>query len=222
MKKLTEIKTEDGSVSYRNKIIDETYHTKSGAIEEAFEKHAKPLKIWEKNNPVIYDVCFGIGYNAVAAIDLIKEKNPDSKIIIYCFENDMDILEKCLEINPKFKNYSIIKEFVKNFIKNNKTSLESNNVKLIMMFGDAKIQINNVKENADYVFFDPFSPKKHPEMWEKEFFSNIFSKMNSSGMLSTYSFARIVKDNLKSVGFVVKPGPIIGRRSPSTIGIKEK
>lgn len=222
MKKLTEIKTEDGSVSYRNKIIDETYHTKSGAIEEAFEKHAKPLKIWEKNNPVIYDVCFGIGYNAVAAIDLIKEKNPDSKIIIYCFENDMDILEKCLEINPKFKNYSIIKEFVKNFIKNNKTSLESNNVKLIMMFGDAKIQINNVKENADYVFFDPFSPKKHPKMWEKEFFSNIFSKMNSSGMLSTYSFARIVKDNLKSVGFVVKPGPIIGRRSPSTIGIKEK
>jgi tRNA U34 5-methylaminomethyl-2-thiouridine-forming methyltransferase MnmC len=43
--------------------------------------------------------------------------------------------------------------------------------------------------------------------------------MKKGAMMSTYSCARIVRDNLKNAGFEVKNGPIIGRRSPSTIAI---
>jgi tRNA U34 5-methylaminomethyl-2-thiouridine-forming methyltransferase MnmC len=70
------------------------------------------------------------------------------------------------------------------------------------------------------VFFDAFSPNKVPEMWTKEFFSDIYDKMKKNGKLSTYSCAKFVRDNLKQAGFIVKNGPVIGRRSPSTIAIK--
>ncbi|MFA6072746.1 MAG: MnmC family methyltransferase [Candidatus Woesearchaeota archaeon] len=214
------IVTDDGSPSFRNNNYDEAYHSKSGAIEESFKKYALPLKIWEKENPVIYDVCFGIGYNAAAAIDVFLEKGK-GELKIYCYENDPEILKKALEINPEFKNYELIKKFVEIFFNENKIEFKQNNICLIMRVGDARELIKIEKENADFVFFDPFSPKKHPEMWEREFLKDIYEHMNKMGILSTYSYARIVRDNLKDVGFTVSAGPVIGRRSPSTIAKKE-
>lgn len=211
--------TDDGSPSFRNSFFDEPYHSKSGGLEEAFKKYAIPLKIWEKENPVIYDVCFGIGYNAAAALDLFFEKGK-GRIIIYCYENDEEILKKILEITPEFKNYNLIKELIKQFFDEGKTILEKNNVKLILCVGDARKLVNEAEDNADFVFFDPFSPKKHPEMWVQEFFRDIYNKLNKNGILATYSYARIVKDNLTSAGFSVSAGPVVGRRSPSTMAIK--
>ena len=45
-------------------------------------------------------------------------------------------------------------------------------------------------------------------------------KMNNNGKLTTYSYARPVREALKQAGFEVISGPKIGRRSPSTIAIK--
>lgn len=222
MEKLTKYVTEDGSITYRNNLVDETYHTKSGAVQEAIEKHAQALILKEIKMPVIFDVCFGLGYNAAAAIDSIKKINSQTKIKIYCFENDKDILGKVLETKTQLESYDIITNFVKHFLNNDELIYEENNICMVMCFGDARQTIKDVKEKADYIFFDPFSPKKQPEMWEKDFLNDIYNKTNYKGKLSTYSFARIVKDNLKNAGFYVIAGPIVGRRSPSTIAIKEE
>lgn len=220
---ITPIQTDDGSPSFRNEFYDQPYHSKSGAKEEAFEKYAIPLKIWEKENPVIYDVCFGIGYNAAAALDMfLKRGSKNGKIKIYCFENDEEILKKISEINPDFKSYNLIKQMILNYFLKGEKEFNYENISLILMVGDARILVNEAGKNADFVFFDPFSPKKHPEMWTEEFFRDIYYKMNEGGILSTYSYARIVKDGLKNVGFTVSPGPVVGRRSPSTIAIKER
>jgi tRNA U34 5-methylaminomethyl-2-thiouridine-forming methyltransferase MnmC len=211
--------TDDGSPSFRNIFYDEPYHSKSGGVEEAFKKYAEPLKIWEKENPIIFDVCFGIGFNAAAAIDLFLEKGC-GKLTIYCFENDIEILKQCLNISPQFKNYSLIKRMINEFLEKNNEVYEDERVKLILKYGDAKLLMETVEQYADFVFFDPFSPKKHPEMWRCEFFKLIYAKMTLKGILSTYSYARIVRENLKAAGFNVSAGPIVGRRSPSTIATK--
>ncbi len=208
---MKELITEDGSITYYNEEVQDHYHTKSGARQEAFEKHVKALEV--KPGKVIFDVCFGIGYNAAAALDI-------GPATIYCFENDKVILQKVLEINADFKSFNIIKEFIQGFFEGNNI-YEKDNIKLIMMFGDAREKIKEVIQKADYVFFDAFSPAKVPEMWTEEFFKDIFNKMNSKARLSTYSCARFVRDNMKSAGFRVIDGPIVGRRSPSTIAIVE-
>jgi len=208
--------TDDGSESFRNVKVDEMYHTKSGAREEAIEKNAKPLKVWEKTNPIIYDVCFGLGYNAAAAIDVIRQNGNSSLITVYIFENDKEILEKILEINPQFDSFPLIKDFIKKFLEQKKE-----HIKFIILFGDARKTILDTKEFADFVFFAPFSPTHDPELWDKKFIKYIYDKMNKNAKLTTYSYARKVRETFKEAGFEVISGPKIGRRSPSTIAIKK-
>jgi len=210
--------TDDGSVTFRSMDVDECYHTKSGALEESFKKHVEPSDLAQmaktKQKIVIFDVCFGLGYNSAAAIDTIKKVNPNCKIIIYGFENDQNILDKILEIDPEFGNFSLIKDIVKSHC------VEKDNINIKIILGDAKKEIIKISQKADIVFFDPFSPKKAPEMWSADFFSDIYKKMNIGGNLTTYSCARIVRDNLKKASFIVVDGPVVGRRSPSTIAKK--
>ncbi|MBW2982647.1 hypothetical protein KY343_07215 [Candidatus Woesearchaeota archaeon] len=211
---MKQVKTKDDSITFYNEEAKDYYHSQSGAKEEAFEKHAKALQINSVNNPVIFDICFGLGYNTAAALDLVESA------VIYCFENDKEILNKILEINADFNSYSLIKAFVKQFLDKGINEYKKDDIKLIMMFGDAREKIQEVDDKADFVFFDPFSPNKVPDMWTKEFFISIGNKMKLNGKLSTYSCAKFVRDNLKQAGFVVKDGPIIGRKSPSTIAIR--
>lgn len=93
-------------------------------------------------------------------------------------------------------------------------------VKLIM--GDARETIKELPSSAfDCVFLDPFSPKKCPELWTKEFFQEIYRVMRHGGKVATYSCARMVRDNMFAAGFRVSDGPCVGRRAPGTVGIKE-
>jgi len=209
---MKDIITKDGSSTFFNDKIKDYYHSKSGAATEAREKYVNALKVTP--NKIIFDICFGIAYNTAAAL----EKGPAT---IHCFENDREILHKILNLNAPFKNYPLIKEFVKSFLKGNNTFIKDN-ITLIMHFGDARLKIKDVSENADYVFFDAFSPSKQPELWTEQFFKDIRNKMNGDAKLATYSCARWVRKNMQNAGFTIKDGPIVGTYSPGTIAIKKK
>ena len=73
---------------------------------------------------------------------------------------------------------------------------------------------------ADAVFFDPFSPKKQPELWSVDLFQKIFQIMASGARLTTYSCARQARENLQAAGFRTEDGPVVGRVSPGTIATK--
>ncbi len=79
--------------------------------------------------------------------------------------------------------------------------------------------IKNIDDKFDAVFLDPFSPPKNPEMWTEEFFREIKKRMKKGARLTTYSCARMVRDNLRNAGFRVYDGPKVGRRGPSTIAV---
>jgi tRNA U34 5-methylaminomethyl-2-thiouridine-forming methyltransferase MnmC len=92
-------------------------------------------------------------------------------------------------------------------------------VKLIM--GDARETIKALPARSfDCVFLDPFSPKKCPELWTKEFFSQVYRVLRKKGMVATYSCAKSVRENFKAAGFTVRDGPVVGRRGPGTVAVK--
>jgi len=203
--------TNDGSLTFYNKEFDDIYHSRTGALEEAFEKFAKPCKL--KNGMKVLDICFGLGYNSLAAISL-------ANVDIIALEIDKAILEKIKNnniFNNKNNNYNIknnykkIKTAAKNF------EYEDSKISLKIMLGDARETIKTLNEKFDVVFLDPFSPKKHKELWTEEFFSEIKKKMNKNAILATYSCAKIIRNNFINAGFFVKDGPCIGRRSPCTL-----
>lgn len=203
---MEKIITGDSSVTFRNKEYDECYHTKSGAMEEAFEKFAKPCNV--KDGIKILDVCFGIGYNSLAAISL-------ANVEIVALENDAEILKKIdeVEVADELKqNYEKIKQAAK------KMEYADDKIRIKIILGDARETITRINEKFDAVFLDPFSPKKCPELWTEDFFREIVKRMNKGAVLATYSCAGEVRRNLEKAGLKIEDGPIIGRRSPSTLG----
>jgi len=210
-KKMKQVITRDNSITLFNEEYQEHYHSHTvGAIEEAFVKFAKPCKI--RDGIKILDVCFGLGYNSLAAISFSK------KLEIIGLENDKKILEKIseIEVPERYKeDYKIIKQAAKVL------KYDEQNLKIKIIPGDARETIKQAGSEFDAVFLDPFSPKKCPELWTREFFDDIYRIMNKGAVLATYSCATIVRNNLKEAGFLVKDGPIFGRKSPATIAIKE-
>ncbi|MFT4283049.1 MAG: MnmC family methyltransferase [Candidatus Woesearchaeota archaeon] len=206
--------TDDGSPSFRNFLFDEPYHSKAGALLEAEKKYSLALSIWEKENPVVFDVCFGLGYNTAVALRHLKRG------VFICFENDVEILKKVLEIKSVILEFDIIKNFIKAFLEGKNTFVYKD-FKFIMLLGDVREEIKKVSYKADFVFFDPFSPKKHPALWEKNFLLDVFKSMKKGSKLATYSYARSTRENFELVGFSLKDGPVVGRRSPSLICLKQ-
>ena len=206
------VKTKDGSYTAFSEGIGEHYHTVSGAIEEAFEKHVKALGI--ENGMHILDFCFGLGYNSIAAC----KDHTDLQII--GLENDITIIEAMKNI----KIPNILKAEFAPF-RNIAESLDvtdNNNNRITILLGDAFQKVDELpNEIFDRVFFDPFSPKKQPEMWSEVIFQKIYNKMKNGAKLSTYSCAGQIRKNMLSAGFKVIDGPVVGRRSPATIAIKE-
>ncbi len=220
---MKKIITPDGSVTFHNEQFDESYHSRSGAKEEAVKKFVEPCHIKEsakKGKIRILDVCFGLGYNSVAAIDAALEEDPNCIIEVVGLEIDPKILQAITEIDAPFTNFSMIQEAVKNK-DNNRYKYEKENIKIEILLGDATETIKEIEQEFDVVFLDPFSPKKCPQLWTAPFFAEIYKRMAPQARLATYSCARVVRDNLKAAGFIVSDGPQLWRRGPSTIAVKE-
>ncbi len=216
---LQKIITPDGSITFYNPDFDEAYHSKSGAKEEAIKKFVEPCQIKElatTGKIRILDVCFGLGYNTAAAIDVAREENPHCCIEVIGLELNEEILHELLLLPDSFACYNLIKETVKN-----NYNYKKNNIEIKIILGDACETIKQVSGEFNAIFFDPFSPKKCPNLWSQELFRKVYTCMKKSGRLATYSCARVVRDNMRAVGFTVLNGPKLWRRGPSTIGVKE-
>ncbi len=200
------VKTKDNSYTFYSKIYDETYHSVSGALDEALRKFIEPCKI--KDRMKILDIGFGLGYNVGMA--LFKAKNLE----IISLEKNKQLLDEIQDVMVPdwFKeSYDKVKKCAKNL------EYKDKNYEIKILIGDARETIKELNEKFDAVFLDPFSPKKNPELWTKDFFKEIKKRMKKEALLATYSCARLVRKNLKDAGFIVEDGPCVGRRAPSTI-----
>ncbi len=206
------IKTDDGSYTGWNDQYEEHYHSTTGALEEALRKYFEPLQL--QDGAQILDFCFGLGYNSAVAMKNCRDLN------ITALELDKNIVDAI-----KLLDYPVEYENTFNYLKllsSELSVIDNHGNRLDLIIGDATEEIKILKDaSMDYVFFDPFSPGKQPEMWSEEVFRNIFRILKTGGKLATYSCAGRVRRNMKAVGFIVVDGPRVGRRSPSTIAIKE-
>jgi tRNA U34 5-methylaminomethyl-2-thiouridine-forming methyltransferase MnmC len=212
---MKEVMTQDGSKTFFSEEYSETYHSVTGAVEEAFKKYSEASNIDElarAGKIRILDVCFGLGYNTAAALDRIWSANPDCQVEVVGLEKDQDIPARIIGLNPQILNYHLIKKAVQNHYIYSEPKLT-----LKIILGDACAEIRKLAPEFDLIFHDPFSPKNNPELWTEEFFSQERRVISKQGTLTTYSCARMVRENLKLAGFDALDGPCVGRRAPSTI-----
>ena len=200
--------TEDGSNTLYVDDIDEHYHSMHGAIEESkyvYIQHG--LHACKKQNPIIVEIGFGTGLNAL--LTAIECTINNSNIIYYSFEKYpiSDSLISCLNYNTLIpKEFSSIFNTIHEIPWNTKTQITD-------YFTLEKIQDDIILlptiPQCDIVFFDAFAPNKQAEMWTEEIFTNIYKSMNPNGILVTYCAKGDVRRTLKKIGFKVNrlPGP---------------
>ncbi len=210
------VTTQDGAVTFFNEQYREHYHTLTGAREEAIRKFAQPCIpfIEERKTVRILDLCFGLGYNTAAALEVFWEFNPDFHLHVTGIEIDEHILQEIRRIDAPFAHFSLIQELAA------KQRLSQERLDAELLVGDARELLPSLKQRFDVVFFDPFSRTKHPEMWEPSFLKTLADHCRKGCVLTTYSCARPFRNDLIALGFEIRDGPVVGRRAPSTIAIK--
>ncbi|MBW2990889.1 hypothetical protein KY348_04235 [Candidatus Woesearchaeota archaeon] len=216
---MRKVVTHDGSITFHSNEYDETYHSVSGAVEEAYKKFAEPALefVKGKEEVSILDVGFGLGYNSAAVMDKILEESLWCKIYIIGLEKDKKILDKIKELKPMIKTYHIIQDLVERGKVNDGYEYDREGVKIKLLVADALQAVKTLGTKFDIILHDPFSPKKNPELWTESFFKELRKHIKDNGMLTTYSCAGEIRRNLKKAGFEVSDGPRVGRRAPSTI-----
>ncbi len=242
--------TDDGSITFHSSAYDETYHSTSGALTEADKKYAEVCEIQDMDSVDVLDICFGLGYNSAAAIDrftgtririvgleqnsgIVEEINRMGEEYPFeCRKLMIEVAKKGRYSNSASCDAIVHDNYTDTVCPTtirSKEKIERSlggisgpivNVELIM--GDARETIKTLADDSfDCAFLDPFSPKKCPELWTKEFFTEINRVLRPGGKAVTYSCARVVRDNFIAAGFTVSDGPCVGRRSPGTVALKE-
>lgn len=198
--------TSDGSTTIHIPEWDEQYHSKHGAIQEAYHVFIKSgLEHVNKEELAILEIGFGTGLNCFitaiesnknidyvgveaypVAVDEIKQLNYVAALNV---QNSESLFKKIHETAWEEKHqinetFSLIKR--KQFFKD----------------------ISDV-EVFDLIYFDAFGARVQPELWTEDIFLRMYKSLKNEGVLVTYSAKGSVRRAMETVGFSVErlPGP---------------
>lgn len=208
------LQTADGSVTLYHEALDETYHSRHGAIQES--KHVfirNGLSYFLEYHPRtksinILEVGLGTGLNAL--LTFIETRNTQAIINYYALEafpppEEITASLKYPELFIDESNQSIFEQihicewekmhsFSDNFnFKKYKTTLEE----------------FSTETAFDLVYFDAFAPRIQPELWTLEIFEKLYKQMAKNTLLVTYCAKGDVRRNMQAAGFFTErlPGP---------------
>ncbi len=202
--------TQDGSFTFFSEEFGEAFHSYQGAKTEAFQKFSDAIELHktaEQSTVKLLDVCYGLGYNTAAAIEVIHKVNPNCIIEIYALERDATV--PIGATHPQLLEYwspevqTILKQLAHNH------ECIQNDIKAKLLIGDARQTIQHLSDfQADAIFFDPFSPRKCPQLWTIEFFQLVARALAPTGKLATYSRSASVRTALIASGLKIGTIPL--------------
>lgn len=203
------ITTADGSTTIQIKDWQEQYHSKHGAIQEAYHVFIHSgLDLFENTTVDILEIGFGTGLNALITLIEFQKRNLNINYTgVEAYPVSKEELDQ-LNYLDQLKANSLKDEFDTMHTSPWETLVEVtsgfNLIKEQKFFKD----IN--KSNAfDLVYFDAFGARVQPELWTVEIFETMFKAMKSGGYLVTYAAKGSVRRAMLEVGFLVErlPGP---------------
>ena len=207
------ITTGDGSKTLLINGLEETYHSKHGALQEAvhvFINNGLNLKKGCDIN--ILELGFGTGLNVLVTIDAYLKNDEESKIKYFSVEKYPVLLKEAAELSYSelFSNHNVkdlsLKIHDLEWEVANELTPGFSLTKIEKDFFDLK---STDLPPIDLVYFDCFGARVQPDLWEMELLEIVAGKMNSGGLLTTYSSKGSVRRNLIELGFEVekKQGP---------------
>ena len=198
------ITTSDGSKTIHLPDWDESYHSKHGAVQEAYHVFIKNgLNLFKNTTVNILEIGFGTGLNAI--ITYIEAEKMDLKINYTGVEAYPITLAEALEMNYvealNFEDSDGVFEKMHEIPFGTVVALSDNfNIEKRNIFFD---QIEDI-DSFDLIYFDAFGFRVQPELWSTEIFLKMYKALKNNGVLVTYAARGVVKRSMKEVGFTVE------------------
>ena len=222
------IATADGSHSLFHVALNETYHSRHGAMQESqwvFIKQGLGLAgprmhecnissagvilqegpMPKPNRVRIHEVGFGAGLNALLAMRWAEEHN--MHVHFTTLETNVLSPELAAQLN-----YASSEKERSDFLKMH-TCAWNEDVAITPHFtlhkAQRAVQDENAEKQYDIVFYDAFGPPTQPEMWTPDIFQRMYAALNPGGIFVTYCAKGQVRRDLQAAGFNVErlPGP---------------
>ncbi len=203
------ITTLDGSTTIHLPDWDECYHSKHGAIQEAYHVFIQNgLQLIKKDTISILEIGFGTGLNAfITFLESDKNKLNIDYTGVEAFPVTVD---EAFAMN--YLEQLDAKEFETVFKKMHESIWEEQFF-LSDTFSLAKrkqffTEIED-KNCFDLIYFDAFGYRVQPELWSTGIFKKMYDALQNNGILVTYAARGVIKRSMQEVGFTVKkvPGP---------------
>lgn len=201
--------TSDGSTTIQLPDWDEQYHSKHGAIQEAYHVFLETgfFKI-DLQEIAVLEIGFGTGLNAF--ITFLEAKKLQKKVNYVGVEAYPISVEEYPKLNYvselKAVDFQPVFDEMHNASWDEKT-LISKDFHLLKR----KQFFQEINDDAafDLIYFDAFGAKNQPELWTEAIFAKMYKAIKNNGILVTYSAKGSVRRAMQSVGFTVErlPGP---------------
>ena len=203
------LQTLDGSTTIHLPDWNESYHSKYGAIQEAYHVFIQNgLNTFNSQPVCILEIGFGTGLNSF--ITYLESKKSNQKIDYYGVEAYPISSEEIFQMNYVSELNVASESEVFKLI--HECEWENNN-KISALFSLTKrkqfIEQINDHDKFDLIYFDAFGYRVQPELWSTDIFRKMYKSLKSKGTLVTYAAKGVVKRSLIEVGFKVEklPGP---------------
>lgn len=197
------VRSDDGSCTAYSAEYGEHYHsTKDGALTESLKKHVIPALSCFEDAPSlrILDICFGLGFNTLATLYYLRENGITKRIEIVSPELDEALVRslKAFDYPESFAPFASIIASI-----SETGHYEDEEVKIDVLFGDARRILPTLEETFDIVYQDAFSPEHNPVLWTQEYFADIARLTHGRSVVTTYSTALKTRLALFENGFNV-------------------
>jgi tRNA U34 5-methylaminomethyl-2-thiouridine-forming methyltransferase MnmC len=204
--------TDDGSFTFFSEEFGEAFHSRYGAKGEAFQKFAQATDLAARaQGECLYllDLCYGLGYNTAVALEMIWSVNPQCQVTVVGLELD-ETVPRAAIAPPLIEIWSPRVQKVLQEIAQHHHAQDAY-LTATLLIGDARQTIQTLCQQnfqADAIFFDPFSPRRCPQLWTVEFFQFVSRCLAPTGKLATYSRSAAVRSAMLAAGLQIGTIPL--------------
>lgn len=216
-----ELKTfENGTVSVWDHHFGETMHSLIGPDQEAQIVYLQQSQIKErlsKSQPeplVVYDIGLGIGTNALACLDLFIQMQPKRDLQLFSFESNPLGLKFALQHPTQFPYLQKYTSWLSDLLNENQIHFKTPSGQEFfwqLFVGDFRDLVTKTTA-PEVVFYDLYSPKSCPELWNLQTFELVFKStearrsIGQDTFLCTYCASTAVRTAMLLAGFHVGHG----------------
>ncbi len=213
--------TSDGSNTIYIPEWNESYHSKNGAIQEAYHVFINAgFSLINKQTINILEIGFGTGLNAFITYLEAKKLNKNINYVgVEAYpvsQDEIQSLNYVEELNAKSEESIFNLMHILDWDLENEISSNFKLTKRKQLFQE----INDV-ERFDLIYFDAFGFTLQPELWSEEIFQAMYNSLLKNGVIVTYACRGSIKRAMLKAGFKVEKLPGAPGKREMLRGIKE-